>query len=116
MQMRAPEGVHRMVKRPRPRTPGSVSQMSFRLALALLVATSISRAVITPARVPLFRVVRSAVAAAVSVAVSVAVPIASTYPYVDPISGPIARRSLPFLARSSETLRHASGQNIEISR
>jgi hypothetical protein len=54
--------------------------MSFRLALALLVATSISRAVITPPRAPLFRVVRSAVAAAVSVAVSVAVPIASTYP------------------------------------
>ena len=62
-----------MVKRPRPRTPGSVSHTSFLLALALLVAASVSRAVITPARAPAFRVVRSAVAAAVSVAVSVVV-------------------------------------------
>jgi len=85
--MRAPDGVRRMVKRPRPRTPGSVSHTSFLLDLALLVATSISRVVITPARPTPDRRVRSDAAPAASVAVSDAGAVVSTYPSVDPIFG-----------------------------
>src|SRR5665213_2641767 len=48
MHTRAPEGVHRMVNRPWPRAPGSVSHTSLPPTLALLVPASISRVVITP--------------------------------------------------------------------
>ena len=112
VRLRSPTQVaHR--ERPCPRTPGSVSQMSFRPARALLLPTSISRAVITPPRAAVLRrrlahlpPPRPSLIQFQNSFQTIRRCIQSECEPVPPVAVSLG---------SSESVRHDSGQNVELS-